>query len=173
MAHQGSLHRAAADLASPFYRGSIATVVDVLGDPPPAQHEQCDLALPKHRDCDKYFGQRQAQSTVPADNEGLLRASKAPQVKQARSVQALSGISPVNTRTATAPVGCIVWPGDQDAYAIGHWFAALLDEAGGRCVLVGYDGRTWSLTQEEALVKEFNDAGRIRSAWAGGQPRRA
>ena len=47
----------------------------------------------------------------------------------------------------------------KDAYAIGRGFATLLGKAGGRCVAVGYDGRTSSPMLEEALVKGINDAG--------------
>ncbi len=49
--------------------------------------------------------------------------------------------------------------GEADAYAIGRGFATLLGQAGGRCVAVGYDGRTSSPMLEAALVKGINEAG--------------
>jgi len=49
--------------------------------------------------------------------------------------------------------------GEDDAYAIGRTFATLLRRAGGRCVAVGYDGRTSSPMLEAALIRGLNEAG--------------
>lgn len=49
--------------------------------------------------------------------------------------------------------------GEADAYAIGRGFATLLGRAGGRKIVVGYDGRTSSPMLEEALVRGINEAG--------------
>jgi phosphomannomutase len=49
--------------------------------------------------------------------------------------------------------------GDADAYAIGRSFATLIARAGGKCVVVGYDGRVSSPVLEAALVRGLNDSG--------------
>jgi phosphomannomutase len=49
--------------------------------------------------------------------------------------------------------------GEADAYAIGRGFATLLGRAGGKKVVVGYDGRVSSPMLEAALVKGINDSG--------------
>ena len=49
--------------------------------------------------------------------------------------------------------------GEADAYAIGRGFGTLIGRAGGKCVVVGYDGRTSSPVLEAALVKGLNDSG--------------
>jgi phosphomannomutase len=49
--------------------------------------------------------------------------------------------------------------GADDAYAIGRSFATLLGKAGGKAVVVGYDGRLSSPMLEEALVRGINEAG--------------
>jgi phosphomannomutase len=49
--------------------------------------------------------------------------------------------------------------GEADAYAIGRGFATLIGRAGGRCVVLGYDGRTSSPVLEAALIRGLNDSG--------------
>jgi phosphomannomutase len=49
--------------------------------------------------------------------------------------------------------------GDADAYAIGRSFATLIARAGGKCVVVGYDGRVSSPVLEAALIRGLNDSG--------------
>lgn len=49
--------------------------------------------------------------------------------------------------------------GKADAYAIGRGFGTLIGRAGGKCVVVGYDGRTSSPVLEAALIKGLNDSG--------------
>jgi phosphomannomutase len=49
--------------------------------------------------------------------------------------------------------------GEADAYAIGRGFATLIGRAGGKKVVVGYDGRLSSPMLEEALVSGLNDSG--------------
>lgn len=49
--------------------------------------------------------------------------------------------------------------GEADAYAIGRGFATLVARAGGKSVVVGYDGRTSSPVLEAALVRGLNDSG--------------
>jgi phosphomannomutase len=49
--------------------------------------------------------------------------------------------------------------GEADAYAIGRGFATLIARAGGKKVVVGYDGRLSSPMLEEALVSGLNDSG--------------
>lgn len=49
--------------------------------------------------------------------------------------------------------------GEADAYAIGRGFATLIARAGGKCVVVGYDGRVSSPVLEAALIKGLNDSG--------------
>ncbi len=49
--------------------------------------------------------------------------------------------------------------GAADAYAIGRGFATLIARAGGKKVVVGYDGRLSSPMLEEALVCGLNDSG--------------
>lgn len=49
--------------------------------------------------------------------------------------------------------------GEADAYAIGRGFGTLIVRAGGKCVVVGYDGRTSSLPLADALARGLNDAG--------------
>ncbi|WP_373486498.1 phosphoglucomutase/phosphomannomutase PgmG, partial [Blastomonas sp.] len=48
---------------------------------------------------------------------------------------------------------------DADAYAIGRGFATLLARAGGKCAVVGYDGRISSPMLEDALIRGLNDSG--------------
>jgi phosphomannomutase len=48
---------------------------------------------------------------------------------------------------------------DVDAYAIGRSFATLIARAGGKCVVVGYDGRVSSPVLEAALIRGLNDSG--------------
>lgn len=49
--------------------------------------------------------------------------------------------------------------GDADAYAIGRGFATLISRAGGKTVVVGYDGRVSSPVLEAALIRGLNDSG--------------
>ncbi len=49
--------------------------------------------------------------------------------------------------------------GEADAYAIGRGFGTRVARAGGRSVVVGYDGRLSSPMLEEALVRGLNDSG--------------
>jgi phosphomannomutase len=49
--------------------------------------------------------------------------------------------------------------GDADAYAIGRGFATLIARAGGKTVVVGYDGRVSSPVLEAALIRGLNDSG--------------
>ena len=49
--------------------------------------------------------------------------------------------------------------GEGDAYAIGRGFGTLIARAGGRSVVVGYDGRVSSPVLEAALVKGLNESG--------------
>jgi phosphomannomutase len=49
--------------------------------------------------------------------------------------------------------------GEADAYAIGRGFATLIGRAGGKKVVVGYDGRLSSPMLEAALVAGLNDSG--------------
>lgn len=49
--------------------------------------------------------------------------------------------------------------GEADAYAIGRGFATLIGRAGGKCVVVGYDGRVSSPVLEAALIRGLNDSG--------------
>ncbi len=49
--------------------------------------------------------------------------------------------------------------GEADAYAIGRGFATLIARAGGKCVVVGYDGRVSSPVLEAALMRGLNDSG--------------
>lgn len=49
--------------------------------------------------------------------------------------------------------------GEADAYAIGRGFGTLIVRAGGRCVVVGYDGRVSSPVLEAALIRGLNDSG--------------
>ncbi len=49
--------------------------------------------------------------------------------------------------------------GEDDAYAIGRGFGTLVSRAGGRSVVVGYDGRLSSPVLEESLVRGLNDSG--------------
>ena len=49
--------------------------------------------------------------------------------------------------------------GEADAHAIGRGFGTLIGRAGGRCVAVGYDGRTSSPVLEKALVAGLNESG--------------
>ena len=49
--------------------------------------------------------------------------------------------------------------GENDAYAIGRGFATLIARAGGKCVVVGYDGRVSSPVLEAALIRGLNDSG--------------
>jgi phosphomannomutase len=49
--------------------------------------------------------------------------------------------------------------GEADAYAIGRGFATLLGRAGGKKIVVGYDGRLSSPMLEAALVRGITDAG--------------
>ena len=48
---------------------------------------------------------------------------------------------------------------EEDAYAIGHGFATLIARAGGKCVVVGYDGRVSSPVLEAAPIRGLNDSG--------------
>ena len=48
---------------------------------------------------------------------------------------------------------------EEDAYAIGRGFGTLVARAGGRSVVVGYDGRVSSPVLEAALVKGLNESG--------------
>lgn len=48
---------------------------------------------------------------------------------------------------------------DADAYAIGRGFATLIARAGGKTVVVGYDGRVSSPVLEAALIRGLNDSG--------------
>ena len=48
---------------------------------------------------------------------------------------------------------------EQDAYAVGRAYAAMLSAAGGTRVAVGYDGRDSSPGMEEALTKGLTDSG--------------
>jgi phosphomannomutase len=49
--------------------------------------------------------------------------------------------------------------GEADAYAIGRGFGTLIVRAGGRCVVVGYDGRVSSPVLEAALIRGLNESG--------------
>jgi phosphomannomutase len=49
--------------------------------------------------------------------------------------------------------------GAEDAYAIGRSFATMLGRAGGKKIVVGYDGRLSSPMLEEALVRGITEAG--------------
>ena len=49
--------------------------------------------------------------------------------------------------------------GAEDAYAIGRGFGTLIGRAGGRKIVLGYDGRLSSPMLEEALVRGANDSG--------------
>ncbi len=57
--------------------------------------------------------------------------------------------------------------GEADAYAIGRGFATLIARAGGKSVVVGYDGRVSSPVLEAALIRGLNDSGvdAISVAW--------
>ena len=49
--------------------------------------------------------------------------------------------------------------GEEDAYAIGHGLATLIARAGGKCVVVGYNGRVSSPVLEAPLIRGLNDSG--------------
>jgi phosphomannomutase len=49
--------------------------------------------------------------------------------------------------------------GEPDAYAIGRTFGTIIRRGGGKCVVVGYDGRLSSPMLEAALVKGLTESG--------------